>query len=100
MIRENQASDTPYDSEWSLQRIQAIERISKEGAGLMLQAEQPFLTAEIRGLQLEPNSYRTLFLVVDPLTFPQYPVLDIIQTGERPEAILGGLSVRMEPVSP
>ena len=100
MIRENLASDTPYDSEWSLQRIQAIERILEPGAGLMLQGEPELVTAEIRGVKLEPNSYRTFFLVLDPPPFPQFPVLDILQMGETPGAILGGLSVRLEPVSP
>lgn len=98
MIRENLASDTPYDSEWSLQRIQAIERILDGGAGLMFRGEGEMFTAEIRGLKLEPNSYRTFFLVVDPPDFPQYWGLDIIQMGETPEEILGGLSVRLEPV--
>ncbi len=66
----------------------------------MFQGEPALLTAEIRGLQLEPNSDRTFFLVVDPPPFPQFPVLDILQTGETPGAIIGGLSVRMEPFSP
>ncbi|HET6846958.1 MAG TPA: hypothetical protein VFH29_08980, partial [Anaerolineales bacterium] len=65
MINENLASDTPYDSEWSLQRIQDLERILDGGAGLMFQGEQEMFTAEIRGLRLEPNSYRTLFLLVE-----------------------------------
>lgn len=98
MIRENLASDTPYDSEWSLQRIQAIERILYGGAVLMFRGEGEMFTAEIRGLRLEPNSYGTFFLVVDPPDFPQYWGLDILQTGETPEEILGGLSVRLEPV--
>ena len=103
MIHENLASDTPYDSEWSLQRIQAIERILEPGAGLMFKGEQELVTAEIRGLKLEPNSYRTFFLLVDPPASPQFPqfhMMDIIQTGDTPETILGGLSVRLEPLSP
>jgi hypothetical protein len=100
MIRENLASDTPYDSEWSLQRIQAIERILEPGTGLMLQGDPELLTAQISGIKLEPNSYRTFFLAIDPPPYPQFPVLDIIQTGETPGETLGGLTVRMEPFSP
>jgi hypothetical protein len=101
IIRENLASDTPYDSGWSLQRIQAIERVLEPGAGLMFHGEQErFSSAEIRGLKLEANSYRTFFLLIDPPAAPEFPMLDILQTGESPDAILGGLSVRLEPVSP
>jgi hypothetical protein len=100
MIRENLATDTPYDSEWSLQRIQAIEGILDGGAGLMFKSEQELFSAELRGIKLEPNSHRTLFLLVDPPASPEFHMLDIIQTGERPEAILGGFSVRLEPVAP
>jgi hypothetical protein len=98
MIRENLVSDTPYDSEWSLQRIQDIEQILDGGAGLMFQGGQEMVTAEIRGLQLEPNSHRTFFLVMDRPAMLRPYLMDIIQTGESPEEILGGLSVRLEPV--
>jgi hypothetical protein len=100
MIRENLASHTPYDAEWSLQRIQAIERILNGGAGLMFKGTEEMFTAEIHGLKLEPNSYRTFFLVIDPPPFPPFHLLDIIQTGEGPQEILGGLSVRLEQVFP
>jgi hypothetical protein len=100
MIRENLASGTPYDAEWSLQRIQAIERILDGNAGLMFKGAEEMFTAEIHGLKLEANSYRTFFLVVDAPAFPPFHLLDIMQTRERPEEILGGLSVRLEPVSP
>jgi hypothetical protein len=100
MIRENLASDTPYDAEWSLQRIQAIEHILAEGEGLMFKGAEETLTAELRGLKLEPNSYRTLFLVIDPPAFPPFHLMDILQTAEGPQEILGGLSVRLEQVFP
>jgi hypothetical protein len=99
MVRANQASDTPYDPEWSQQRVQAIEHILEPGAGLMFQGQGEMSSAEIRGLKLEPNSYHTLFLVIDPPPFPPFHLLEMLQTGERPEEILGGLSVRLEQLS-
>ena len=75
-----------------------IERILEEGAGLVFQGEQEMTTAELRGLQLEPNSHRTFFLVMERPDILRPYLMDIIQTGETPEQILGGLSVRLEPV--
>lgn len=98
MIRENLASEAPYDSAWSLERIQDIERILDGSAGLTFQGEEEMHTAEIRGLKLEPHSYRTFFLVVERPTIFQNYMLDILQTGAEPEQILGGLTVRLEPV--
>jgi hypothetical protein len=86
-----------------LQRIQAIERILTPGAGLMFTGEPNLSEAELRGLKLEPDSQRTFFLLVDPPVsspFAQFQMLDILQTGDTPEAILGGLSVRIEPLYP
>ena len=98
MIRENLASDTRYDSGWPLQRIQAIEGILDGGAGLMFKSVPQLFSVEQRGIKLEPNCHRTLFLLVDPPASPQFHMMDILQTGEWPEVILGWLSVRLEAV--
>ena len=66
----------------------------------MLQGERELLTAEIRGLRLEPNSYRTFFLVVDPHPFSTVSLAGHYPDGRKPGAIIGGLSVRLEPFSP
>ena len=97
LIRENLASETPYDREWSLQRIEDIERVLHNGA--LFNIEGGTTPAEIHGIQMEPESYRTFFLALDR---PEYSeigqdyTIEIIQTGENQDEVIGGLRVRVE----
>ena len=97
MIRENLESETPYDREWSLQRIEDVERILHDGA--LFNIEGGATPVELRGIQLEPGGYKTFFLALDR---PEYSeigqdyTIEIIQTGENQNEIIGGLRVRVE----
>ena len=97
MIRENLETETSYDREWSLQRIEDIERVLQDG--FLFNLEEGTTPSEIHGIQLEPGSYRTFFLALDR---PEYSeigqdyTIEIIQTGENPEEVIGGLRVRVE----
>jgi hypothetical protein len=96
-IRENLESETPYDREWSLQRIEDVERVLQDG--FMFHIEGGTAPSELHGIQLEPGSDRTFFLALDR---PEYSeigqdyTIEIIQTGGNQEEMIGGLRVRVE----
>ena len=97
MIRENLESDTPYDKEWSHQRMEDVHR--SLDTGHMFQIEAGAKEAELRGIHMEPDSYHTFFLAVDRPEdgmIGQNYLIDILQTGEEEREVIGGLTVRVE----
>ena len=97
MIRENLESDTPYDQEWSLQRIQDIERALE--TGFMFKVEEAAKEAEIHGIQMEPDSSHTFFLALDRPEdgqTGQHYAIEIIQINDEQIDITGGLSIGVE----
>jgi hypothetical protein len=96
-IRENLESDNPYDREWSLQRIEDIERSFEDGR--MFRIEAGTEEAQLQGIQMDPDSYHTFFLVLDrPQNgeMGQNYSIDILQTNEEQQDIAGGLTLRVE----
>jgi hypothetical protein len=97
MIRENLESNNSYDKEWSLQRIEEIERSFE--SGLMFQIEGGTDEVQLKGIQMEPDSYHTFFLSLDRPEngeIGENYVIDILQTNEETADVAGGLTVRVE----
>jgi hypothetical protein len=97
MIRENLESNNPYDKDWSLQRIEDIERSIENG--LMFQIEEGTDDVMLNGIQMEPDSYHTFFLALDRPENGEIGdnyVIDILQTNEEQNNVAGGLTVRVE----
>jgi hypothetical protein len=95
-IRENLASETPYDRDWSLQRIDDVERVLNDGFVFHVDGGA---AAEIHGIRMEPESYQTFFLALDRPEdgeIGQEYTIEIIQTAANPEEIVGGLRMRVE----
>ncbi|HKY52707.1 MAG TPA: hypothetical protein VJM08_00315, partial [Anaerolineales bacterium] len=97
MIRENLESDQPYDREWSLQRIEAIEHSLQ--AGLMLKIDEGTEEAQLSGFEVEPDSYHPFFLILDrPVNslIGENFVIDILQNNEEQSEAAGGLTIRVD----
>jgi hypothetical protein len=97
LVRENLESDNPYDKEWSLQRIEDIERSLQNG--LMFRIDERAEEAQVNGIQLEPDSYHTFFLVLERPENGEIGEkydIEILQTNDEQNEVTGGLTVRVE----
>ena len=96
MIKRNQRSKHRYDKFWSRQRIEDI-RLALE-TGTLLEVEDKKQVALTR-IVMEPDTYHTVFLIFDRPPegeIGQAFELDIHQLDMRREALIGGLSARIE----
>lgn len=97
MVRENIESENPYDKEWSLQRLEDIERSLQ--SGLMFQIDEGAEEAYLNGIQMDPNSYHSFFLVLERPENGEIGEnygIDILQTYKEQSEVIGGLTVRVE----
>jgi hypothetical protein len=97
-IEENQKSDTPYDKEWSQQRIKDVHATLESGIMLTLGQEDPI---KLRNIVMSRASHHTIFLLFDRpprVKVGTYFPIEIRQLEARKQRIIGGLNARIEVV--
>ena len=96
MIEQNQASRTPFDKEWSRQRIADVHSALESGLMITTGRTDPI---QLRNIVLEPDSYATIFLFFDRpsnAAIGSFVPIDIRQLEARSERVIGGTSARVE----
>lgn len=95
-IAKNQKSRQPYNKDWCQQRIQDIHAALNAKLMLRLGAKDPI---KLRNIVLPPDARHTVFLLFDRpkegKVGTAFPV-EIRQLEARSEAVIGGLSARVE----
>ena len=97
-IEENQKSETPYDKEWSQQRVEDIHAALESETMLTLGQEDPI---KLRNIVMPQASHHTIFLLFDRpprVKVGSYFPIEIRQLEARKQRIIGGLNARIEVV--
>jgi hypothetical protein len=96
MIEQNQRSRTPFDNEWSRQRIADVHSALESGLMITTGRRDPI---QLRDIVLEPDSYATIFLFFDrpaDAAIGSFVPIDVTQLEARGERVIGGTSARVE----
>jgi hypothetical protein len=96
MIEQNQRSRTPFDREWSRQRIVDVHGALESGLMITAGRRDPI---QVRNIVLDPGSYATIFLFFDRPDNAEIGSdvpIDVRQLEARSERVIGGTSARVE----
>jgi hypothetical protein len=97
-LKQNQASKTPYNKQWTEQRIEDLHAALDSGLMITLGRKDPIL---VKNIIMSPAARHTIFLLFDQpenakpgMSFP----IEIQQLEARTQRIIGGLNARVEVV--
>lgn len=95
-IEQNQRSRTPFNPDWSKQRIADVHAALESGLMITAGRSDPI---QLRNIVLEPESSATIFLFFDRPEGAQigtYVPIEVMQLEARSKKVIGGMSGRIE----